>query len=138
MPAASPTSKTLTSASLRAAVEQGFLDYLWRFGTRALLTVRETATALGRVSDAGIANADFVIKLIESGEIAAIASESGERNTWRVDAASVRLYLARKYTVQPQDMKFPVLDYLRNMSGPELRRLAAEIGVLAEKKEARR
>ena len=113
--------------------------------THGALSIRQAAIALGRLGSAtrayphGKPNFDFVLRLIEDGEILAQTDDrpGQARKSYRICASSLRLYIAKTMSRRPEDYRVTVENAALNLTPAELRKLAAFATAAADEKEAR-
>ena len=113
--------------------------------THGALSIRQAAIALGRLGCAtahyphGKPNFEFVLRLIEDGELLAqIDERPGQaRKSYRICASSLRLYIAKTMSRKPEDYRVTIENAALNLTPAELRKLATFATDAAAQKEER-
>lgn len=103
----------------QAALDQGLLPFMLRYGGRDKVRVSEAAAEL-RLSR------DFICDLVTTGQVEAIeATAKGDRPTYIITARSLILWALAHSNVDAQTWTDTVRDFVALLSRPQCEQLAA-------------
>lgn len=128
---------------MHADAAQLFFNFDFVIPHRGALSIRQVAACLGRIGAAtknhpnGKPNDEYVMRLIEEGKLVALVDvpKNGERNSYRITASSLRLYIAQNVTQRPADYQNTLQNAALNLPPSEMRAMAVWLTRTVDEKE---